>query len=238
MGTSELLSRPEELSMTTFVLVPGAWHLPSTFDLLRGELDAVGHASLAVKLPTTGPDPHGGLRDDAAAIRTAITAVGDPVVVMAHSYGGIPATEAAAGLPNVRHLIYLAAYVPDVNESMFTIHGIPDPDDTDGLFPIGGDPRAQLYADVPAAVADQAVSRLVDQRVQPWVDRVTEAAWQTVASTYILTEQDASLPVDLQSRMAARTRDVRRIATGHSPFLSRPAELAALLDAIDREKDA
>ncbi|MEH1166258.1 alpha/beta hydrolase [Micromonospora sp. CPCC 205539] len=224
--------------MSTFVLVPGAWHLPSSFDLLRGELDARGHASLAVKLPTTGPDPRGGLREDATAIRTAITAVDGPVLVVAHSYGGIPATEAAAGLPNVEHLIYVAAYVPDVNESMFTIHGIPDPDDSDGLFPIGSDPRTQLYADVPEAVADQAISRLVDQRVQPWVDRVTEAAWRTVASTYILTEQDASLPVELQNNMAARAQDVRRIATGHSPFLSRPAELAAILDSIVRERAA
>ncbi|WP_433378421.1 alpha/beta hydrolase [Actinoplanes sp. CA-142083] len=216
----------------TFVLVPGAWHLPSTFDLLRGELDAKGHPSIAVKLPTTGPEPRGGLREDAAAVRGAIEAVGGPVVVVAHSYGGIPATEAAAGLPGVRHVVYLAAYVPDVNESMFTIHGIPDPDDTDGLFPIGDDPRAQLYADVPDDVAALAIGRLVGQRVQPWADRVTRAAWHTVPSTYILTERDASLPVELQERMATHTKDVRRLPTGHSPHLARPDELAAILDEI------
>ena len=219
---------------TTFVLVHGAWHRPSTFDPLRAELDALGHPSVAVNLPTAGPDPRGGLAEDAAAVRAAIEAVGDdgPVVVLAHSYGGIPATQGAAGLPNVRHLIYLAAYVPDTGESMFTIHGMPDPDDTDGLFPIGDDPRGQLYADVPAPIADRAVADLVDQRVQPWVDRVTAAAWHTVPSTYIVTEQDATLPVPLQEKMAAHTKQVRRIATSHSPFLSQPAELAALLAEI------
>ncbi|NUP47580.1 MAG: alpha/beta hydrolase [Catenulispora sp.] len=219
---------------TTFVLVPGAWHRPSTFDLLRAELQRLARPSVAVKLPTTGPDPRGGLAEDAAAVRAAIEAVDGPVVVLAHSYGGIPATQGAAGLPNVEHLIYLAAYVPDVGESMFTIHGIPDPDDTatDGLFPIGDDPRAQLYADVPGPLAEQAIADLVEQRVQPWVDRASAAAWHTIPSTYIVTGQDASLPVALQEQMSAHAKQVRRIETSHSPFLSRPAELAAVLDEI------
>ena len=217
---------------TTFVLVHGAWHRPSTFDLLRTELDALGHRSTAVNLPTAGPDPRGGLAEDAAAVRAAIEAVEGPVTVLAHSYGGIPATQGAAGLANVQHLIYLAAYVPDAGESMFTIHGIPDPEDTDGLFPIGEDPRAQLYADVPGPIADRAIADLVDQRVQPWVDRVTAAAWHTIPSAYIVTDQDASLPVALQETMSAHTKQVRRMASSHSPFLSQPAELAALLDEI------
>jgi pimeloyl-ACP methyl ester carboxylesterase len=218
----------------TFVLVPGAWHLPSAYDLLRGELDALGHPSLAVKLPTTGPDPRGGLREDAAAVRAAIQAVDGPVIVLAHSYGGIPATEAAAGLANVQHVIYLAAYVPDVDESMFTIHGIPDPESSEGLFPYNEDPRAQFYGDVPEPLAELAVSRLVDQRVQPWVDRVTRAAWHEVPSTYIVTTQDGTLPIELQERMATRAKDMRSMATSHSPFLSRPPELAAILDEIAR----
>lgn len=115
---------------------------------------------------------------------------------------------------------------------MFTIHGIPDPEDADALFPIGDDPRTQLDADVPAPVADQAIADLVEQRVQPWADRVTAAAWHTIPSAYIITEQDASLPLDLQHKMSAHTKQVRRIASSHSPFLSRPAELAALLDDI------
>lgn len=217
---------------TTFVLVPGAWHQPSTFDLLRAELRRLGRRGVAVKLPTTGPDPRGGLAEDAAAVRAAIEGVDGPVVVLAHSYGGIPATQGAAGLSNVQQLIYLAAYVPDVGESMFTIHGIPDPDDTDGLFPIGDDPRTQLYADVPAPIADQAVADLVEQRVQPWVDRVTAAAWHAIPSTYIVTEKDASLPVALQEQMSAHAKQVRRIETSHSPFLSCPAELAALLGEL------
>jgi pimeloyl-ACP methyl ester carboxylesterase len=215
--------------MTTFVLVPGAWHQPEIWNLLRGELSALGHDSQAVRLATNGPSARGGLQDDAAAIRESILSVPGPVVVVAHSYGGIPATEGVAGLPGVRHMVYLAAYVPDVEESMFTLHGMPDPASAEGLFPITGDPRAMFYGDVPDELAAEAVDNLVDQRLQPFVDRV---AWHAVPSTYILTEQDGVLPVALQETMAARTKNVRRLPTSHSPFLSRPAELAALLDEI------
>jgi pimeloyl-ACP methyl ester carboxylesterase len=214
----------------TLVLVPGAWHRPSTYDLLRGELDILGYATRAVKLPTAGPDPHGSLYDDAAAIREAVGSLSGPVVVVAHSYGGIPAAE---GTPDgVQRLIHLSAYVPDVGESMYTLHGMPDPESADGLFPTSADPRAQLYSDLPEEDGNLAVSRLVDQLHRPFADRVTRAAWHTVPSSYVVTERDNSMPVELQEEMAARTSDVRRIATGHSPFLSRPAELAALIDRI------
>jgi pimeloyl-ACP methyl ester carboxylesterase len=215
-----------------FVLVPGAYQLPSAWDLLRGELDALGYASRAVKLLTAGTDPRGDLWDDAKAIRAAIEAIGGPVVVLAHSYSGFPVTEGTVGLANVQHLIYLAGFVPDVGESMYTIREVPVPDSTEGLFQRSADPRAEFYADVPDELADLAISQLVDQLHQPFADRVTQAAWHTIPSTYIITEKDASLPVEVQEKMAARTKSVRRIPTGHSPFLSRPAELAALLDDI------
>lgn len=217
-----------------FVLVPGAYQLPSVWDLLRGELDALGYASRAVKLATAGSEPHGDLWEDAGAIRTAIEAIGGPVAVVAHSYAGLPVTEGADGLSNVRRLVYVAAFVPDVGESMYTIRGVPLPASTEGLFQRSLNPRAEFYDDVPEALADRAVSQLVDQLHQPFAARVTRAAWRTVPSAYVLTENDASLPVDVQEKMAARIRDVRRIPTGHAPFLSRPAELAALLDEIVR----
>lgn len=104
----------------------------------------------------------------------------------------------------------------------------------EGLFPPIEDPRAEFYTDVAEELADLAVSRIVDQLHQPFIDRVTQAAWHTVPSTCIFTEQDASLPVEVQEQMAARAKYVRGIASGHCPHLSRPAELAALLDEAAR----
>ncbi|WP_250004590.1 alpha/beta hydrolase [Actinoplanes sp. M2I2] len=216
---------------TTLLLVHGAWHGPAVFDALRRELSALGYPSSTVKLPTSGPDPRGGLRDDAGAVRDAITAIDGPLAVVAHSYGGVPVTEAAA-LPGVEHLVYLAAYQLDRGESVGSFHGMPEPADTSGLSPIIADPRTSLYADVPDDAAGLAVSRLVEQRTQSFTDRVGEPAWHTIPSTYILCEQDQALPASEQERMAVRAKSVRRLATSHSPFLSRPAELAALLAEI------
>jgi len=108
------------------------------------------------------------------------------------------------------------------------------PDSVEGLFERSRDPRAEFYADVPGPLAERAVSQLVDQLHRPFADSVTQAAWHTVPSAYIVTENDASLPVEVQEEMAARTDTVRRIPTGHAPFLARSAELAALLDEITR----
>ena len=215
----------------TLLLVHGAWHGPAVFDALRAELSALGHSTRAVKLPTAGPNARGGLREDAAAVREAITAIDGRAAVIAHSYGGVPVTEAAA-LPSVDHLVYLAAYQLDRGESVGSFHGLPEPADTSGLSPIIENPRTSLYADVPDAVAELAVSRLVEQRLQSFTDRVGEPAWRTIPSTYIVCDQDRALPVLEQERMAVRAKAVRRMPTSHSPFLSRPAGLAALLDEI------
>ncbi|NMO52097.1 alpha/beta hydrolase [Actinoplanes sp. TBRC 11911] len=216
----------------TFVLIPGAWHLPSSWDLLRGELDALGYASIAVKLATNGTDPRGGLQEDAAAIRATINKLSGPIVVVAHSYGGIPASEA---VENVQHLVYLTAYVPDANESMVSLHGAPEPDSSEGLFHIPRDPREQLYHDLPEEMRERAVSLMVDQRLQPFVDRTTRAAWRTVPTSYIITDDDHSLPAEFQERMATRTGATYHLPTSHSPMLSSPTDLAVLLDKIASE---
>jgi pimeloyl-ACP methyl ester carboxylesterase len=217
---------------TTFVLVHGAWHRPGSFERLQLALAQMGYPSRTVKLPSAGPDPRGGMPEDAAAIRAVIGRVDGPVAVLGHSYGGIPVTEGAAGLPQVTHLVYLAAYMPDEGQSMFRLHGAPDPEDTDDLFPLIADPRNSLYGSLTGDEAAEAIAQLVEQRAQAFGDRVTVAAWHTVPSTYIVTEDDRAIPAAFQEQMAVQAKSVRRIPGDHSPFLSRPAELAALLDDI------
>ncbi|WP_328653705.1 alpha/beta hydrolase [Micromonospora sp. NBC_00330] len=216
----------------TLLLVHGAWHRPAVWDRLRAELDVLGYQTRAVDLPTSGPDARGGMQDDAAAVRKEIAAIGGPVVVVAHSYGGIPVSEAATGLSEVEHLVYLTAYQLDRGESMFSFHGVPDPVETDVLIPITGDPRTAFYGDLSDADAEAAIGQLVDQRLRACVDRVNEPAWRSIPSTYIVCTNDQAIPVPLQEKMAARASSARRIESSHSPFLSRPVELAALLDEI------
>nr|SBO98684.1 Probable signal peptide protein [Nonomuraea gerenzanensis] len=174
------------------------------------------------------------MHDDAAVLAAELASIAGPVVLLGHSYGGMPITEAAAGAGNVERLIYLAAYMPDKGQSMYTIHGLPDPEDLSGLFPRGEEPRVSLYGDLPDEEAEQAVSMLVDQTIRSFAEKVDVAAWRSIPSAYIITEQDKAIPPALQEQMAAQANEIHRLPGGHSPFLSRPRRLAALIDEIVR----
>jgi pimeloyl-ACP methyl ester carboxylesterase len=217
----------------TLFLVQGAWHRPQVWLPLQGALFNLGYLSTTTTLPSGGVDPVGGMHDDAAAIRAQLAAIDGPVVLLAHSYGGIPATEAAAGLSNVTRLIYLAAYLPDKDQSMYSINGLTDPDDTGGHFPAIADPRVSLYGDLADAQARHATDLLVEQTTRSFTERVREAAWRDIPVSYILCEHDQAIPPALQEQMATHAHATTyRVASGHSPFLSMPVELAALIDEM------
>ncbi|MFF5083970.1 alpha/beta hydrolase [Actinoplanes sp. NPDC000266] len=214
--------------MTTVMLVHGAWHRPGTWSKLEKELHGLGYDTVTPALPSAGADPTGDVHDDAAVIRGALDAIDGRVVVVAHSYAGIPVTEAAAG---VERVIFLAAFMPDAGESMYTLLGMPAPAEIPaGLFPLPEDPHAALYHDVEDAGA--ALKELVGQTHSSFATPVGRAVWHDVPSTYIVTDDDRSIPAELQNELAKRAQDVRHLASSHSPHLSMPAELAKVIDEI------
>jgi pimeloyl-ACP methyl ester carboxylesterase len=87
------------------VLIHGALHGPWCWDAVAADLRGRGIGVTAPELPLTS------YADDVAAARAAIASAGDDVVVCAHSYGGCVASAAAAGMPSVRHLVYLCAFM-------------------------------------------------------------------------------------------------------------------------------
>lgn len=78
----------------TLLLVHGSWHGPWCWEKLTTELDALGLASTTVALPCVGDDPMtlGDVTDDTRAVQEAAATIADDVIVVAHSYGGVPAT--------------------------------------------------------------------------------------------------------------------------------------------------
>ena len=96
--------------MPTAVLIHGAWHGAWCWDLVADELGAQGVTVFAPDLPLAG------LAADAAIARAALKSAGDEVVVCAHSYGGLVVSDAARGLSNVQHIVYLAAFMTDPGE--------------------------------------------------------------------------------------------------------------------------
>ncbi|WP_370417005.1 alpha/beta fold hydrolase [Streptomyces sp. QH1-20] len=223
----------------TFLLVHGAWHGAWCWDHLRAALDADGWRSHAVDLPSANPPAgrHDGARpagmlDDAEVIGDSLRRIDSPVVVIAHSYGGVPATEAIADAANVVGVMYLAGFQLDVGESMFTALGTPVPDDGTGHAPPYENARRILFDDVPEAEADRAVARLRPQSVRSFTEQVTTAGWRTVPSSYIVCDRDQALEPSRQLVLATRADSVHRLPSSHSPFLSMPRQLATLLGRI------
>lgn len=219
-----------DVRIPTMLLVHGAWHGAWCWDLLRPELEALGRPTRTVDLPSGGR--RSDLRRDAEAVLDAVGAVDGPVVIVAHSYGAVPVTQAVADATRVTRIVYLAGYQLDVGESVFGFHDEPVPDDADGFLPVPSDAISMFYADVPPERATAAVARLVQQSLRPLTEPLTRAAWRTVPSTYIVCERDRALSPQSQEQVAARSDAVYRLASSHSPFLSTPGELAGLLARI------
>ncbi|WP_214368955.1 alpha/beta hydrolase [Pseudonocardia sp. H11422] len=219
----------------TLVLVHGAWHGPWCWDRLVDELTGVEVRTVA--LPSVGPDPAalGDLYADAEAVRSVVAGIDGPVVVCAHSYGGAPVTEGVAGLGNVAGLVYLCAFQLDVGDSLASTVGGAPPDWWDVHAAEGYvdalRPREIFYADVDEATARASIAQLGHQSIVALGQPLTKAAWRTVPSTYVVCDQDNAIPVVAQEAMAQRSKRVLRLPASHSPFLSRPTELAKILRA-------
>jgi pimeloyl-ACP methyl ester carboxylesterase len=218
------------------LLVHGAWHKPEHFDLLVDELSGVD--AHTVKLASSGDDP-GGLGDmyaDADVIADAAAAIDGPVIVVAHSYGGIPTTQALTNSKNVQRIIYLAAFQLQAGESLLSINGgslMPwvrrHRRDGIGDYVEAMTPMTVFYDDVDTATARRAVSQLGYQSYASKQQPLTQTAWQSIPSTYVICEADKAIPVATQELFAQRADDIQRLSTSHSPFLSQPAELAGLI---------
>ncbi len=218
----------------------GAWWWHSTAELLA----EAGVSSKAAVLPSCGetgerPDAAGpGLPEDVAAVRSLLTAGEEPVVVVAHSYGGIVTAEAAAGVESVRHLLLVSSYLPEVGESLASFGGEePAPfleiDPEGGTFTVRKEAMAQTFLqDCTPEIQLQATERTAHQSLAVLSAPVRAAAWQQVPSTYLVCTEDRGTPVEAQRAFAGRAGKVVEIAAGHHPFLSQPAAFRDLIAAL------
>jgi len=90
-------------------------------------------------------------------------------------------------------------------------------------------PESVFFNDLDATAAASAVGQLGYQSYSSMRQPLTETAWRSIPSTYIVCEADNAVPVAAQELMARRADDVYRLNTSHSPFLSQPAALAQLI---------
>lgn len=207
---------------TEVVLVHGLWHQPAHFNQLADDLRRLG---VNVHVPRLH---RGSLAADTAVVQEAVDGCLAMPVVLGHSYGGSVIT----GLERVRHLVYVAAFVPAAGESGAMLGGpsalVNDAirHNEDGSTSIQPErAREVLYADCSVADSAWATSLLVPQQPGHGRGVPSHIAWQTTESTYIRCALDKALSPALQERMAGRCTKAVNLNSSHSPFISQPRSL-------------
>ncbi|MDS0134169.1 MULTISPECIES: alpha/beta hydrolase [unclassified Amycolatopsis] len=224
--------------MSTYVLIHGGGDVGWSWHLVAAELRARGHEVIAPDLP--GDDDTATLTDYADAV---VEGIGDrtDVVVVGHSFGGftapLVADRLAAGL-----LVLVAGMIPapgEPPEEWSRNTGCGEAVQAQAARDEGrtghADPYVSFYHDVPRALADEALSK---ERAHPSPTAMREpwplAAWPDVPTRFVLCREDRCFPPDFVRRLAAERLGLvpDEITAGHCAALSRPAELAALLESF------
>jgi pimeloyl-ACP methyl ester carboxylesterase len=226
-----------------FVLVHGSYHGAWCWDLLVPELERLGHRAIAVDLPIS--EPKAGAQDYADAVVAASAGLAEPIVV-GHSMGGLVIPLVPAARP-VRRLVFLAAFLPihgvSINDQRASelIDGTTPPTTAewtslgDDVWMVGPNTARELFFhDASPETAAWAVARLRPQGYHAMGEPSPLERWPDVPIDVIACRDDRAINPDWV-RSSARERlgvDAVEIDGGHSPFLTRPAELAGLLDAL------
>jgi pimeloyl-ACP methyl ester carboxylesterase len=215
-----------------------------------GFVDGSGWAGVYRLLTKDGYDvtvlqqPTISLADDVAVTRRAIAAQGGPVILVGHSYGGVIITEAGTD-PNVAGLVYIAAFAPDRGESVSSLIKDPPPGapvppilpPRDGfLFLDRAKFAASFAADVDADTAKFMADSQLPWGVEALAGSVSEPAWKSKPSWYLVATDDRMIPPAAQRLMAKRAGStVVEAAGSHAIYVSQPDGVAAIIDQAARE---
>lgn len=226
----------------TIVLVHGVFADSSAWSGVIERLDRRGYRVIAAANP---------LRDvagDSAYLASVLKTIPGPIVLAGHSYGGTVITNAATGNPNVKALVYVAAFAPDKGETSLELaYKFPGSDLPDALvvrpFPMpGGGTGEDVYLDpakyraVFAADVPEPDTRVMAVTQRPGALAGATApsgapAWKSIASWALVPTADRTIPPAAQLWMArrAQTRVVQARGASHMVMVSRPALTARLI---------
>ena len=215
------------------VLVHGGFVDGSGWRGVYNVLRKNGFAVTIVQNPTFS------LADDVAVTRRALATQDGPAVLVGHSYGGVVITEAGND-PKVVGLVYVAAFAPDRGESVSTlikdpVPGAPVPPilpPVDGYLLLD---KAKFPTSFAGDVSLEKASFMADSQV-PWgvnalSGTISEPAWRTKPSWYLLTTDDKMIPPAAQRLMAKRAgATVVEVKASHAIFVSQPQAVASLIE--------
>src|SRR6267154_2858854 len=180
------------------------------------------------------------LAGDVSATKLVIDSQPGPVILVGHSYGGVVITEAGTD-PNVAGLVYIAAFAPDKGESVSSLIKDPPPGapvppilpPQDGfLFLDKAKFHFSFAGDVDVDTAAFMASSQVPWGVEALSGTITEPAWKTKPSWYLVSTEDRMIPPPAQRNMAKRAGStVVEVAGSHAIYVSQPRAVAALIES-------
>jgi len=216
---------------TNIILVHGGWGDGSSWTQEIPILEKAGHRVIAVQLPLHS------LADDVATVKRAIDFLGGPVVLVGHSYGGMVITNAGYNNPNVKGLVYVAAFGPQEGQSLGTFV---DPSkfpkdflmpDKAGLAYINPKLFHDWFAqDVNPARADVMAVVQKPFNLSIFTEKSGPPAWKQVPTWYQVSENDRMIPPAVE-HMFAKQMNATTISlpASHASLESHPNEIAQLI---------
>jgi pimeloyl-ACP methyl ester carboxylesterase len=219
-------------ALGAIVLVHGGFVDGSGWEGVYRSLKKDGYRVSIVQNPTTS------LADDVAATKRVIAEQKGPVILVGHSYGGAVITEAGND-PSVTGLVYITAFAPDRGESVAALIKDPPPGapvppilpPRDGFLALD---KTQFAASFAADVAPEKADFMANSQV-PWgvaalSGAVTEPAWRSKPSWYLVATDDRMIPPAAQRAMSKRTGStVSEVKGSHAVYVSQPEAVAELI---------
>jgi pimeloyl-ACP methyl ester carboxylesterase len=213
------------------VLVHGAFADGSGWEPVASILKNDGYKVSVVQHPETS------YADDQKYTKAAIEAMGGPVVLVGHSYGGSVITE-AGNHPNVAALVYIAAFALDAGESCATIEqAVPQASkafkpDSNGNWWIEPEHfAADFAADIPRDQAEFMAISQVPISTDAFTHKVTNPAWKTKPTWYMVATEDRSINPEQERMMAKRAHATTvEVKSSHVAYMSHPKEAAKMIE--------
>ncbi|ANE50803.1 alpha/beta hydrolase [Flavisolibacter tropicus] len=224
----------KDLPIKNVVLVHGAFADGSGWESVYHILTKQGYTVRAVANPNTSFDA------DVEATIQVLAQLSGPVILVGHSYGGAVITE-AGNAPNVAGLVYIAAFVPEANETFLSLFQSWPPAPNSGFLPPDENglcwyDRAKFHsgfcADLPADKAAFMADSHPPLAGSVFGNSVSQAAWRNKPSWFVLATEDQTIPPEAQRSMAQRAKaEITELKASHVVFMSQPQAVVQVIEA-------
>jgi len=253
LGFTAQAQKANNKNSSTIVLVHGAWSDATAWQAVVPLLKAQGHEVIAVNLPGHGSDTTSFAKISLQSYVDAVkNAIGDRknVILVGHSMAGLVISEVAEQIPGqIKELVYLAAYLPKNGESLLSlakqdadshVGKYLQIDQANGSANVAKDGVIDVFAaDAPAQVGEYLTNNIKPEPLAPLATPVTltDANFGSVKKVYIHTTEDHAVSLTLQNTMVKNNGHISKeysLPSSHTPFISMPDKLAAILIMVSK----